>query len=132
MCVMLKKASSDYSPMQSDILELQELARKFCADRDWEQYHNPKELAIGLITESSELLEHFRFKTEKQMDEMFRDPAKKTAIAEEIADALYFILRFGQKYDIDLAAAVKDKIKKNELKYPIEKSKGLNKKYNEL
>lgn len=118
--------------MQSDILELQELVRKFCADRDWEKYHSPKELAIGLITESSELLEIFRFKTEEEINTLLSTPAKRTAISEELADAFYFLLRFAERYKFDLAQAMRDKIKKNEERYPIEKSKGLNKKYNEL
>lgn len=117
---------------KTNVHELKELVKKFCDERDWDQYHNAKELAIGVITEAAELLEHFRFKSEKEMAEMFRNEAKKGQIAEEMADVLYFLIRLAQKYDIDLATALKNKMEKNEKRYPVEKSKGSNRKYNEL
>lgn len=114
------------------IQELKESIKKFCEERDWDQYHNPKDLAIGIITESSELLEFFRFKSEKEMNEMFKNESKKDEISEEIADVLYFVLRFSQKYNIDLTTILNKKMEKNKQKYPIEKSKGSNKKYGEF
>lgn len=117
---------------QTNIQELKEKVKKFCEVRDWDQYHSAKELAIGIITESSELLEHFRFKSEKQIEELFKNNIKKQEISEEVADVLYFILRFAQMYNIDLATELNKKLEKNEQKYPIEKAKGSNKKYNEL
>lgn len=117
---------------QTNIHELKEKIKKFCEDRDWDQYHNAKDLAIGIITESSELLEHFRFKSEKQVDEMFQNEKKRQEISEEIADVLYFLVRLAQKYDIDLSNELNKKMIKNEQKYPIEKAKGSNKKYTEL
>jgi|TARA_Y100000310_G_C20689773_1_gene821454 NTP pyrophosphatase (non-canonical NTP hydrolase) len=117
---------------ETHIQELKEKIKKFCEDRDWDQYHNAKDLAIGIITESSELLEHFRFKSEKQIEELFNTPEKKEKISEEMADVLYFLLRLAQKYDIDLVSTLSKKMDKNEEKYPIEKSKGSNKKYTEL
>ncbi|MBL7055346.1 nucleotide pyrophosphohydrolase [Candidatus Woesearchaeota archaeon] len=117
---------------KTTIKELKEKIKKFCGDRDWDQYHNAKELVIGIITESSELLHHFRFKSEKDVDKMFQDENKKSKISEEIADTLYFLLRLVQRYDIDLTTALNKKMEKNEEKYPIEKAKGSNKKYNEL
>jgi NTP pyrophosphatase (non-canonical NTP hydrolase) len=116
----------------TSISQLKELVKKFCEARDWDQYHNAKELAIGVITESAELLEHFRFKTEKQLEELFKNPDKKSDISEEMADILYFLLRLAQRYDIDLTTALNKKIEKNEKRYPVEKVKGLNKKYTEL
>ncbi|MBI2499241.1 nucleotide pyrophosphohydrolase [Candidatus Woesearchaeota archaeon] len=114
------------------IQELKEKIKQFCEDRDWDQYHGAKELSIGVITEASELLEHFRFKSEKEIEEFFKDNNKKEKISEEVADVLYFILRFAQRYDIDLATVLNKKMEKNEQKYPLEKSKGSNKKYTEL
>ena len=111
---------------------IKELVRNFCEERDWEQYHNAKDLAIGIITEASELLEHFRFKSEKEVDDMFRMDSKRGDISEEMADVLYFLIRLAQRYDIDLTTALINKIKKNEEKYPIESSKGSNKKYTEF
>jgi NTP pyrophosphatase (non-canonical NTP hydrolase) len=117
---------------QTTIAQLKNIVKKYCEERDWDQYHSPKELAIGVITEASELLEPFRFKSEEQMKAMFVDPKKKEEISEEMADVLYFILRMAQLYNIDLSSAFDKKMGKNRKKYPIEKARGSNKKYNEL
>jgi len=117
---------------QTNIHELKEKVRKFCEDRDWDQFHNAKDLAIGISTESAELLEHFRWKSEKEVEEMFNSEKKRTEISEEMADTFYFLLRLAQKYDIDLTTALADKMEKNDKKYPVEKAKGSNKKYSEL
>ena len=116
----------------TNIEQLKELVKTFCEERDWDQYHNAKDLAIGIITESSELLEHFRFKSGKEVEELFEQKRKKEEISEELADILFFILRLAEKYKIDLSQELQKKLEKNSEKYPIEKSKGLNKKYNEL
>ena len=117
---------------KTNIHELKEKIKQFCEERDWDQYHNAKDLAIGIITESSELLEHFRFKSEKQVDEMFKNKEKRKEISEEMADVLYFLMRLAQKYEIDLTTELNDKMKKNEDRYPIKESKGSNKKYTEF
>jgi len=117
---------------KTTIRQLKEKVKKFCEDRDWDQYHNAKDLAIGIITESSELLEKFRFKSEKEIKELFNSPEKKEKISEEVVDILYFLLRLTQKYDIDLATSLDKKMDKNEKKYPINKAKGSNKKYTDL
>lgn len=117
---------------KTNIKELKDQIQRFCEERDWDQYHNAKDLAIGIITESSELLEHFRFRSEKEIEEMFKNPEKREKISEEIADVLYFLLRLAQRYDIDLTVELKKKMEKNEKKYPLEKAKGSNKKYTEL
>jgi NTP pyrophosphatase (non-canonical NTP hydrolase) len=111
--------------------ELKRVAKAFTDERDWDQYHTPKDLAIGVITEASELLEHFRFKSEKEAAAMLKDPAKRREIGSELADVLYFVLRFAQKYDLDVSTEFYAKMEENAKKYPIEKSKGLNKKYTE-
>lgn len=72
--------------MQQDIDKLMDMVKKFCKDRDWDQFHNPKDLAIGLSTESNELLDLFRFKTEQQMQEMMNDKEKRERISEELSD----------------------------------------------
>src|SRR3989344_7200811 len=113
------------------IQELKEKVKNFGEGRDWDQYHNAKDLAIGIITEASEILQHFRFKSEEQVDELFQDKSKKQEISEEIIDVLVFILRLAQKYNIDLATEFSKKMEKNERKYPVEKFKGSNKKYTE-
>lgn len=116
---------------ETTIQELKELIQTFCEVRDWDQFHNPKELSIGLITEAAELLEHFRFKTPEQMIQLQNDEKKMQEVKEELADCLFFILRFAQMNNIDLTTEAYKKMEKNNTKYPVEKVKGLNKKYNE-
>jgi len=123
--------SSDQTDNQTTITELKEKIRHLCELREWDQFHNAKELTIGIITEASELLQHFRFKSEDEVDAMFHD-SRKQEITEEMADILFFLIRFAQRYDIDLTAELKDKMRKNEKNYPIEKAKGSNKKYSEF
>jgi len=119
------------SDNEKTISHLKEKVRMFCEERDWDQFHNAKELAIGIVTEASELLEHFRFKSEKQVNEMFENKSKKQELAEEMADVLYFLVRLAQRYDIDLTTELDKKIMKNNEKYPVDKVKGCNKKYSE-
>ncbi len=116
---------------KTNINELKEKVKTFCDERDWDQYHNAKDLTIGIITEVSELLEHFRFKSEKEVESMFHDLKKRKEITEEMADVFYFLLRLAQRYNIDLTTEFDNKMKKNEQKYPVETVKGLNKKYTE-
>lgn len=113
----------------TNIEELKEQIKKFCEDRDWDQFHNPKELAIGIITEAGELLDKFRFKNEDEMKNILAK--RKEEISDELADVAIFLLRFSQKHDIDLSEAIKIKLEKNEKKYPAREWKGSNKKYDE-
>lgn len=110
---------------------LTNLVKTFCEERDWDQFHNPKDLAIGISTEAAELLDLFRFKNEQEVANKFNDPIQVQRVNEEIADVLFFILRFAQMNKIDLEQSLKNKIEKNAKKYPVESSKGSNKKYNE-
>jgi NTP pyrophosphatase (non-canonical NTP hydrolase) len=111
---------------KTTIKQLKLKVKSFCEQRDWDQYHNAKDLAIGIITEAAELLEHFRFQSEEVLTK------KKAEITEEIADIFYFLLRFSERFDIDLSSALANKIKINNAKYPVAKCKGSNKKYTEL
>ncbi len=114
------------------ISELKEETKKFCENRDWDQYHSPKDLAVAVITESSELLEIFRFKSDSECEEMLRDDFKRQNIADELSDVLYFLLRFAQRYNFDLTSEFLRKMRSNEEKYPVNKFKGSNKKYSEV
>lgn len=114
------------------ISELIDKVKSFCEDREWNQYHNPKDLAIGISTEANELLDIFRFQNSEDMEKIMNDPEKKEHVEEELADVFFFILRFAQMNDIDLKQALEMKIGKNALKYPVDKIKGKNKKYNEI
>jgi len=114
------------------IHELKELIKKFCEDRDWDQFHNAKDLAIALSIEASELLEIFRWKSPEEVEELFKNEKKKEDIEDEMADVLYFLIRMAQRYDIDLSEAIDKKMEKNNNKYPVNKAKGSNKKYTEF
>jgi dCTP diphosphatase len=110
--------------------DLQAQIRKFCDDRNWDQFHNPKDLSISLSLEAAEVLEHFQWKSP---DEMARHVVEKKAeVGEELADVFYWVLLLANKLDIDLIEAFEAKMKKNDAKYPIEKAKSSHKKYNEL
>jgi NTP pyrophosphatase (non-canonical NTP hydrolase) len=117
---------------RNDLLALKSKVKKFCKERDWDQFHGAKDLAIGIITEASELLEHFRFKSEEEIIALFKNKQKKNEVADELADVLFFIIRLAQRYDIELGSAFETKLKKIGQKYPVSKSKGSNKKYTEL
>jgi NTP pyrophosphatase (non-canonical NTP hydrolase) len=113
------------------IEDIKNIVRQFCEERDWDQFHGIKDLAIGAATESAELLEIFRFKSEEQIKTLLNDPQQRQAIADELADVLFFVLRIAQKFDFDMSTAVDQKMKKNRQKYPIEKAKGQNTKYDQ-
>jgi NTP pyrophosphatase (non-canonical NTP hydrolase) len=117
---------------KTTVSELKEVVKKFCEERDWDQFHNPKDLAIGISTEANELLALFRFKTESDIKDMISDPKKRNEIGDELADILYFVLRFAQMNNFDLSEELKRKIIKNNERYPVSKAKGSNKKYNEV
>jgi NTP pyrophosphatase (non-canonical NTP hydrolase) len=113
------------------ISELKQQIKDFCSVRDWDQFHNPKDLSIGIITEASELLELFRFKTNDEVSELFKNPESLEKIKDEMADVFIFLVRLSQITSIDLSSSFLDKLAKNDKKYPIDKVKGQNKKYTE-
>lgn len=117
---------------ETSLEKLKSIVQKFAEERDWDKYHNAKELAIGIVTEGSELLEWFRFKSPEEVDELFRRQSSRRALGEEVADALYFVLRLAQRYNLDLTTELQKKVKKNARRYPVGKSKGSNRKYSEL
>ena len=114
------------------VAELKEMVRRFSEERDWDQFHNAKDLAIGIVTEASELLDTFRFKSEIEVDELFRNEISAKGIRNELADVFYFALRLAQRYDIDISESLKEKIELNAKRYPIDRAKGSNKKYTEF
>ncbi len=112
---------------------LKERVREFCEARDWDQFHNPKDLAIGTITEAAELLEIFRFKSEREGEELMKDAEARDEVAMEMADVLFMLLRLAQKYGFDLTQSLLRKLAINEERYPVEKARGgRNVKYNKL
>ncbi len=115
--------------MDSGIANLQKMIRQFVDEREWDQFHNPKDLSISLALEAAEVMEHFQWKNETEMRAHIQH--KKSDVAEEIADVFYWVLLLSNKLDIDLADAFKKKMQQNAAKYPIEKAKGNHKKYTE-
>lgn len=108
----------------TDSQEIIEALLKFRNERDWEQFHNPKDLAIALNIEAGELMEQFLWK--KSQD------ANAEKVKEELADVFAYAFMLAEKYNFDVKEIVLEKIKKNGVKYPVEKAKGTAKKYNEL
>lgn len=107
------------------------MVKQFSEDRDWDQFHSAKELAIGIVTEASELLGEFRFKSDAEVDELLGNKTSAKRVRDELADILYFALRLAQKYDIDVSNSLEEKITQNAAKYPIDRARGSNKKYTE-
>jgi NTP pyrophosphatase (non-canonical NTP hydrolase) len=108
----------------SEFNEIIENIIKFRDERDWNKFHNPKDLAIALNIEAAELLELFLWKS--------HELANKNMIKEELADVLIYALLIAEKYNLDIKNIILDKIDKNSGKYPVDKAKGSAKKYNEL
>lgn len=116
--------------MSDPLRELREALRAFAAERDWDQFHSPRNLATALAVEAAELLEPFQWLTEEQG----RDPPSeaRAAVEEEMADVLLYLVRLADKLDVDLVAAARAKIAKNAQKYPVEKARGSSRKYDAL
>jgi NTP pyrophosphatase (non-canonical NTP hydrolase) len=110
--------------MVTDIQEITEALLKFRNERDWEQFHNPKDLALAISIESAELLELFLWKNPEE--------ANQEKIKAELADVLSFALLLAEKYEFDVKEIILNKIANNAQKYPVEKAKGNAKKYDEL
>ena len=113
------------------INDLKSSVKKFNAERDWDQFHNAKDLAIAISTEAAEVLEHFIYKSSDEVEAVFRG-SKRTEVEDEVADVFWAVLMLCEKYDIDLSDALRKKMEKTAKNYPIEKAKGSNKKYTEL
>lgn len=103
--------------------------RQFAEERDWDQFHSPKNLAMALIVEAAELVEHFQWLTEEQSRTL--DQKQLDKVREELADIQIYLIRISDKLNIDLLGAVSKKMEANEKKYPSEKVRGSAKKYTE-
>jgi len=103
--------------------------RKFADDRDWEQFHSPKNLSMALIVEAAELVEHFQWLTEEQSSSL--KEKKLEEVEAELADIQLYLIRLADMLNVDLIAAANKKIEKNNEKYPADKVRGSSKKYNE-
>jgi NTP pyrophosphatase (non-canonical NTP hydrolase) len=123
---MSTKVSADYSKL-NDLLQR---ILAFNKARNWSQFHNPKDLAISLSLEASEVLEHFQWKSPEEIERHLAEKGDK--VAGELADVLYWTLLISNYFEIDLPTALDRKMSENEAKYPVEKAKDSHVKYNEL
>ena len=114
----------------TELEKLRDKLRAFAAERDWDQFHSPKNLAMAMSVEVAELLEHFQWLTEEQSRRLPTDTL--AAVNEEAADILLYLIRLSDKLGIDLIAAANKKIETNARKYPADKARGTSKKYTEL
>lgn len=114
----------------TDLEKLQQQIVAFRDERNWQQFHNPKDVALSLVLEAAELMEHFQWKNDAEIAAHLR--ANKTDVADELADVFYWVLLIAHDLDIELDEAVARKMKKNAKKYPVAKAKGNHKKYSDL
>jgi len=114
------------------IEDLQRVIREFAAERDWGQFHNPKNLVMALTNEAGELTEIFQWLTPEQSAAVLSDPDRATHVRDELADVLAYLLQLADVLGIDLAAAFTDKMAKNAVKYPVGAARGRAAKYTEL
>lgn len=116
--------------MNVDLAKLQEMVVKFRDEREWKQFHNPKDTAISLLLESAEFLEHFQWKSDEEITQHLK--YNKDQVADELSDVLYWVLLISNDLKIPLNKSLLSKMRQNELKYPVDKSKGKHTKYNKL
>jgi len=112
------------SDEQTTVFELRKLVRRFVDARDWRQFHSPKNLTMALAIESAELMEHFQWITAEASRAVGSDAAKKRAVGEELADVVCYALAIANELDIDVAEAMRQKMVKNEQKYPAAEFRG--------
>jgi NTP pyrophosphatase (non-canonical NTP hydrolase) len=114
----------------SCLVSLRDELRRFAAERDWDQFHSPKNLAMALAVEAAELLEHFQWLKEDESRSL--PPPELAKVREELADVLIYLVRLADKLGVELLPAAIDKIAINARKYPVEASRGSHKKYTDL
>ena len=112
------------SDLETSIGQLREVVRQFVDERDWRQFHAPKNLSMALAIEAAELMEHFQWITPQASREIPADAEKLAAVGEELADVLCYVLAIANELDLDLSTTFDDKMKKNRLKYPAAEYRG--------
>jgi NTP pyrophosphatase (non-canonical NTP hydrolase) len=113
--------------MADSLVELRQKINDFVHERDWAQFHSPKNLAMAMIVEAAELVEHFQWDTIQESYDLSAE--KRQEVAHELADTFVYLLRLAEVTGIDLIQAANDKIALNAIKYPVDKAKGSNAKY---
>jgi dCTP diphosphatase len=120
------------SDSATTVSELRERVLAFVRERDWEQFHTPKNLSMALAAEAAELMEHFLWATPEESRAVAADPSRRAKIAEELADVVIYALEFANTTGLDVAASIEAKIAANARKYPVDKARGRSAKYTEL
>lgn len=114
----------------SEIKKITNKIKQFRDERDWKQFHNHKDMALSLVLEASEVLEHFQWKSPKEVNDYAEENKKE--LADELADVAMYLFELSDNLGIDLSRAILEKMGKNAKKYPVEKAKGKHTKYNKL
>ena len=112
--------------------KLSEKIKKFRDERDWKKFHNPKDMAEAMVIETSELLELFLWKSQKESNEFLKNKKNLEETSDELADIAWFLFEFADNYGIDIEKAIEKKLQKNAKKYPVNKAKGVATKYTKL
>lgn len=118
--------------MNKSFKAILEKIKKFRDERDWKQFHNPKDMAEAMVIESSELLELFLWKSQKESQDFLKNRKNLEEVSDELADIAWFLFEFADNFGIDIEKAIDKKLKKNAKKYPVNKSKGIATKYTKL
>ena len=126
------KCMATLTDSATTVAELKSRVLAFAREREWEQFHAPKNLSMALAAEAGELMEHFLWATPEGSRDIAIDPVKRGKIAEELADVVIYALEFANVTGLDVAAAIEVKMAANALKYPVEKAKGRAEKYTDL
>ncbi len=116
----------------TNLSDLKQRVLTFSRERDWEQFHSPKNLSMALAAEAAELMEHFLWAEPAASQARAAEPGRRRDIEDELADVVIYALEFANVTGIDLAAAIETKLAANAAKYPVEKARGRSDKYNEL
>jgi dCTP diphosphatase len=128
-CEHMKRTHLDKTTTVSD---LKKEVDNFVKERNWQKYHKPKDLAISIAIESSELLEHFQWLDDNKVDELLQNCDKVLQIEAELADILIYCINFSNVLNADLSQIIANKLRENERKYPVNRVKGSYKKYTEI
>ncbi|MFT4343146.1 MAG: nucleotide pyrophosphohydrolase [Candidatus Woesearchaeota archaeon] len=125
----IERNSNEENDKNTTLYSLQKELQEFIDERDWDQFHKPKDVALALIIEVGEVLEHFRFKSDAEIKEWLNNPENNEKIGDELADCFGFLLDLARVTNVDIVSAFKKKMEKNRMKYPAEKVRGKNHKY---
>jgi dCTP diphosphatase len=115
--------------MSADLIDLRDRLRAFAAERDWDRFHSPKNLAMALAVEAAELLEHFQWLTEEESRSIER--GTQGEVAAEVCDVLFYLVRLADRLGIDLGPAIEAKLAANAARYPADRVRGSARKYDE-